>query len=170
MSPLLAQSRHELVHCTCPLSGVKRALYALRMLNQANRYKTDFCDRRHSAAGAVGLLNETTLDSLFLNRKKVRYDETQNTNCCGRGFEPWHRSYCHLATGASRKKRRRYRRWRDRWPCCLRYYWFSRRERSLLRARLLLWSGAGLLRRRLLLDPRAVLGRLELAPAACAGL
>jgi hypothetical protein len=26
--PLLAQSRHELVHCTCPLSGVKRTLAA----------------------------------------------------------------------------------------------------------------------------------------------
>src|SRR5262249_19922792 len=24
MSPLLAQSRHRLVHCTCPLLGVKR--------------------------------------------------------------------------------------------------------------------------------------------------
>src|SRR6516225_3235179 len=28
MSPLLAQSRHGLLHCTCPLSGVKRHVSA----------------------------------------------------------------------------------------------------------------------------------------------
>jgi hypothetical protein len=44
MSPLLARSGHPYLHCTCPLSGVKRTLTPFRG-NRFCRYDAGYCTR-----------------------------------------------------------------------------------------------------------------------------
>src|SRR6516164_10431795 len=70
MSPLLAQSGHKLVHCTCPLSGVKRtSLFAAQM--------SAFDQKRTLASPCDSPTN--TLPNAFLGKKADHPDAEHQT-------------------------------------------------------------------------------------------
>jgi hypothetical protein len=64
MSPLLAQSRHELVHRTCPLSGVKRTSLGHRRMSALDPKRT--CRPRPASVGTLGTVTWLLQPVIFL--------------------------------------------------------------------------------------------------------
>src|SRR5262245_40828117 len=131
-----------------------------------------FCERTQETKTEI-------VESVRSEPEEVRHDEDENIDCFGGRRDPWTRgSRCPTTSRSQilgwwlgwRSCCRR----RDRRACCRRHHRVGCGRPVLLRwlwSRLLRWLWSRLcLCRRLLRDPSANLGRLELAHKACARL